>query len=69
MSYKPIASGDLAKYLTIAQAATQLGLSTQTLYRLVRGKKLKATQVGHRWFILPADITSLLKPAGGDGGR
>ena len=64
MPYKPIASGDLAKYLTIAQAAAQLGLSAQTIYRLVRSKKLKAAQIGHRWFILPADVAALLKPAG-----
>jgi excisionase family DNA binding protein len=63
MSYKPIASGNLAKYLTIAQAAAQLGLSPQTVYRLVRSKKLAAAQVGHRWFILPADVEALLKPA------
>jgi excisionase family DNA binding protein len=49
---------DLADYVTVREAAEQLGFHVLSVYRLAREGKLKSLKVGHALFIEKTAITS-----------
>ncbi len=42
------------------EAATELGVSERTVYRLIKEKKLRAARVGQQLRILPGEIARIL---------
>lgn len=49
--------------LTIAEAATYVGLHRTTIYRLARNGKLKIRKIGGRSILLREDLDALLESA------
>jgi excisionase family DNA binding protein len=47
-------------YLTVDQAAEQLGYTKANVTRLIRAGQLKAVKRGRRYLILPADIDAYI---------
>jgi excisionase family DNA binding protein len=48
------------KYLTVEQAAKELGLSEYRIRELIREKKIRATKIG-RWLINPIDLGKFIR--------
>lgn len=46
----------------VTEAAKELHLSTNTIHKYIRNKKLKAQKVGKSWLITEASIRELLGP-------
>lgn len=46
-------------YLTVQQAAAQVGLSEQRIRFLIGAGTLPAVKIGWAWLILPADLAKL----------
>ncbi len=49
-------------YLTVAEAAALLGISSNTLYRLIKTGILPAQKIGHIWKISATDISICTNP-------
>lgn len=47
-------------FLTVAEVAEQLRVSTMTVYRLVKGGELAATRIGKSYRIRRADVDNFL---------
>ncbi len=47
---------------TVKEAAAELQLSTNTIHKYIRNKKLKAQKVGKSWVITETSIRQYLKP-------
>lgn len=50
----------LKGYLTVEQAAKQLGLSEYRVRELIREKQIRATKIG-QWRIKPEDLKKFVK--------
>jgi len=50
----------LKGYLTVEEAAKQLGLSEYRVRELIREKQIRATKIG-RWRIKPDDLGEFIK--------
>lgn len=50
----------LKGYLTVEEAAKQLGLSEYRVRELIRGKQIRATKIG-QWRIKPEDLEEFIK--------
>ncbi len=62
VTHRKIEHGDLATYLTPAQAATKLGLSRPAIYAMIKKGQLPAALVGGQYFISPTEVEALLRP-------
>ena len=51
---------NIQKYLTVEQAAEQLGLTEYRIRELIREKHIRATKIG-RWRIKPEDLEEFIK--------
>lgn len=49
-------------YLTVAEAAALLGISSCTLYRLIKSEILPAQKIGHTWKISATNISICINP-------
>lgn len=49
-------------YLTVAESAALLGISSCTLYRMIKTGILPAQKLGHTWKISAADISVFINP-------
>lgn len=47
-------------FLTVAEVATQLRVSTMTVYRLIRSGELAAARIGRSYRVRPADLDAFL---------
>jgi excisionase family DNA binding protein len=47
-------------FLTVAEVAGQLRVSTMTVYRLIRSGELPAARIGRSYRLRPADVDSFL---------
>lgn len=47
--------------LCLREVANRLGVLRQTIYSLIRKKRIKAYQVGRRWYIKPEFIQEFIK--------
>lgn len=54
---RPLASG---AFLTVAEVAAAMRVSTMTVYRLIKGGELRAVRVGHNYRIREADLEHYL---------
>jgi len=51
---------NIQKYLTVEQAAEQLGLTEYRIRELIREKHIRATKIG-RWRIKPEDLEEFVR--------
>ena len=51
----------MAEYITVRQAAAQMGLSKQRIVQFIAAKMLPAVRLGNAWLILPKDLVPLRK--------
>jgi len=49
-------------YFTVREAASELGVCTATIYRLLRAGRLPALRVGAQWRIAKDELRSLQPP-------
>lgn len=49
-----------ARFLTVAEVADALRVSTMTVYRLIRSGELPAARIGRSYRLRPADVDSFL---------
>jgi len=54
---RPFASG---AFLTVAEVAAAMRVSTMTVYRLIKGGELRAVRVGHNYRIRETDLEHYL---------
>jgi excisionase family DNA binding protein len=47
-------------FLTVAEVAAQLRVSTMTVYRLIRSGELTAARIGKSYRLRPADLDAFL---------
>ena len=56
----PSTSSERARFLTVAEVAGQLRVSTMTVYRLIKAGDLAATRVGRSYRLRETEIDSYL---------
>jgi excisionase family DNA binding protein len=54
---RPLATG---AFLTVAEVAAAMRVSTMTVYRLIRGGELHAVRIGHNYRIREGDLERYL---------
>ncbi len=55
-----VLSASHARYLTVAEVAAVLRVSTMTVYRLIKADELPAIRVGRSYRLLEADVDRYL---------
>lgn len=51
------------KWITVSEAATQLGVSEPTIYRLIRNKEIRYRKVLNRYSVAQSAVDEILRNA------